>query len=164
MICVSFLLSAKKIEKAGLRKTFRTCCLLYLFGFGISFSVSEIAPGLFRPPQLLTIVLYFSLNIPPLLLLRWYFRKYSFEFEGPHLALPDTLESISSKYGLTKREAEILGHILDGKSSYMIKAELFISLHTVKNHIYHIYQKLGVKNRLQLWQLIRKNTQDRTRK
>jgi LuxR family transcriptional regulator of csgAB operon len=36
-----------------------------------------------------------------------------------------------------------------------IEKALYISPHTVKNHIYNIYQKLGVKNRVQISNLIR---------
>jgi LuxR family transcriptional regulator of csgAB operon len=40
-----------------------------------------------------------------------------------------------------------------------IEKKLYISSHTVKNHIYHIYQKLGVKNRVQISNLIRDHNQ-----
>ena len=36
----------------------------------------------------------------------------------------------------------------------MIGEKLFISTTTVKNHIYHIYQKTGVTNKIQLINLI----------
>ena len=40
--------------------------------------------------------------------------------------------------------------ILDGKSNKEIEDSLFISYHTVKNHVYKLYQKLGVKTRFEL--------------
>jgi DNA-binding CsgD family transcriptional regulator len=40
--------------------------------------------------------------------------------------------------------------ILQGKSNKEIEDVLFISYNTVKNHIYNLYQKLGVKSRGQL--------------
>jgi len=51
---------------------------------------------------------------------------------------------------ITEREAEIIRLILRGKSNREIEAELFISLGTVKNHLYHIYKKLNVRSRTQL--------------
>jgi len=36
-----------------------------------------------------------------------------------------------------------------------IERDLFISPHTVRNHIYNIYQKLGVGSRLQLMNFVR---------
>jgi len=56
----------------------------------------------------------------------------------------------AEKLGLTAREAEIVRLILEGKDSRRITAELFISDHTVKNHLHHVYRKLGLRNRIQL--------------
>ncbi len=55
--------------------------------------------------------------------------------------------------GLTLREVEILGHLARGGTNEQIGAALFISAHTVKTHVYNIFRKLGVNNRLRatLW-------------
>jgi LuxR family transcriptional regulator of csgAB operon len=54
---------------------------------------------------------------------------------------------------LTSREKEILIMIASGAPNLQIAAELCISPNTVKTHIYNIYNKLNVPNRLQavLW-------------
>jgi len=45
--------------------------------------------------------------------------------------------------------------ICKGNSNQDISDSLFISLQTVKDHIHRIYLKTGVKNRVQLTNLIR---------
>jgi len=50
---------------------------------------------------------------------------------------------------LSKREQEILQYIIDGSTYNDIASRLFISMATVKTHIYHIYEKLHVKNKIE---------------
>lgn len=54
---------------------------------------------------------------------------------------------------LTPREKEILVAIASGAGNSDIASEFFISLHTVKSHVYNIYKKIDVRNRLEatLW-------------
>jgi DNA-binding CsgD family transcriptional regulator len=49
--------------------------------------------------------------------------------------------------GLTAREAEVMRLLVDGCSASAIAEELTISVHTARNHIAHVYGKLGVGNR-----------------
>ncbi|OKP85133.1 hypothetical protein A3844_17945 [Paenibacillus helianthi] len=56
---------------------------------------------------------------------------------------------IENKERLTSREEEILGHLVQGMNNKEIAERLFISMHTVKNHITKIYEKLGVSGRAQ---------------
>jgi two-component system nitrate/nitrite response regulator NarL len=48
---------------------------------------------------------------------------------------------------LTPREQEILRLISDGKSLPEIASELYLGLTTVKTHVQHLYEKLGVSDR-----------------
>jgi DNA-binding NarL/FixJ family response regulator/streptogramin lyase len=64
--------------------------------------------------------------------------------------LGESLEGILGTYDLTEREEEILRLVLQGANNKDIERRLFISASTVRNHIYNIYQKLGVGNRLEL--------------
>ncbi len=50
--------------------------------------------------------------------------------------------------GLTMREVEILTHIASGATNEQVASTLFVSPHTVKTHVYNIFRKIGVKNRL----------------
>lgn len=48
---------------------------------------------------------------------------------------------------LTNREMDILRHLDEGKSNKQIAQELHLSLHTIKNHVHRILEKLKVTNR-----------------
>ncbi len=61
---------------------------------------------------------------------------------------------LAEKYKITKREKEVIGLICQGKTNKEIADKLFISVETVKDHNYKIFQKTGVKNRTQLVNLI----------
>jgi DNA-binding CsgD family transcriptional regulator len=58
------------------------------------------------------------------------------------------------RFGISKREADIISMMIKGYSNRSIGEKLFISASTVKNHIYHIYRKTGVDNKIQLFNLI----------
>ena len=50
---------------------------------------------------------------------------------------------------LSERETEVLECLAKGFTNKQIANELFITIGTVKTHLYNIYQKMGVKNRSQ---------------
>jgi LuxR family transcriptional regulator of csgAB operon len=82
----------------------------------------------------------------------WYSRKTLVK----HVLEPgrrmNSLNHVKS-VNLTMREREILTLITSGLSNQTIANDLFISVHTVKTHIYNIYEKINVNNRFQamLW-------------
>ncbi|SDL98772.1 DNA-binding response regulator, NarL/FixJ family, contains REC and HTH domains [Corynebacterium mycetoides] len=51
------------------------------------------------------------------------------------------------KFSLTPRELEVLQHVASGASNREIGLELMLSEATVKSHLVHIYDKLGVRSR-----------------
>jgi DNA-binding NarL/FixJ family response regulator len=51
---------------------------------------------------------------------------------------------------LTRREAEVLRHLLDGHSNRRISRSLRISESTVKNHLHAIFVKLDTRDRTQV--------------
>jgi len=68
-------------------------------------------------------------------------------------AMREASESYSPSdkhYGLTEREREIVGVILDGCSNAAIAGKFAISEKTVKQHLTNIFDKVGVSNRLEL--------------
>jgi two-component system, NarL family, nitrate/nitrite response regulator NarL len=57
------------------------------------------------------------------------------------------LRSTNSAPALTDRESQVLRLIADGKSVPTIAGELFLGVTTVKTHVQHLYEKLGVSDR-----------------
>jgi len=61
---------------------------------------------------------------------------------------------------LTAREQQVLHLLADGLSNFELATVLRLSEHTVKNHLFRIYDKLGVSNRMEavLYALTPRNT------
>ncbi|MBD1556218.1 helix-turn-helix transcriptional regulator [Vibrio sp. S9_S30] len=59
------------------------------------------------------------------------------------------MEDEAIQVDLTRREIEILETLKTGESNIEIADKLFISEHTIKSHLYNIFKKIEVKNRLQ---------------
>jgi DNA-binding NarL/FixJ family response regulator len=55
-----------------------------------------------------------------------------------------------ARLGLTKREVQIIGALVDGQTNKDIANTFGISEYTVKHHLTNIYDKLGVYNRVEL--------------
>ena len=66
-----------------------------------------------------------------------------------------TITEVTEKYELTKREHTILKMLLEGMDNTAICGELSISVNTLKKHILNIYRKLGIKNRVQMFKMIK---------
>jgi ligand-binding sensor domain-containing protein/DNA-binding CsgD family transcriptional regulator len=70
--------------------------------------------------------------------------------QQPLMNIQEGLTPLLGQKKITQREREILVLVLQGKTNKEIEKEFFVSYKTVKSHLYNIYQKMGVKNRLQL--------------
>lgn len=68
-----------------------------------------------------------------------------------------SLEAINhrSPNPLTQREFEILADIFDGKTNQQMAETHFVSLNTIKTHVKHIFDKLGVHSRPEALVLLR---------
>jgi DNA-binding CsgD family transcriptional regulator len=63
------------------------------------------------------------------------------------LGVLDEESSDPSRSPLTSREREVLQLVADGLSGPSVAGALFISQDTVKTHLHHVYEKLGVSGR-----------------
>jgi len=80
-------------------------------------------------------------------------------------ALPPKLagDPLAGAYGISKREGEVIQLVCRGLTNQEIADALFISLKTVKDHNYRIFQKTGVRNRVELVQLVQRLTVEEDR-
>ena len=126
------------------------------FGFFyLAAYTSLILSFLFQPMMeyFFVIVVHLLFNLFLILWLRYSFLPY---YRQSVSAVTDEkiLEGFFKEHGISKREMEIAELILVGKSNKEIQHQLYISPHTVKNHIYSLYQKAGVQSRGQLIHLL----------
>jgi DNA-binding CsgD family transcriptional regulator len=49
--------------------------------------------------------------------------------------------------GLTPREAELLGHLAAGDDTHAVARRMFLSPHTVQDHLKAVFAKAGVNSR-----------------
>jgi DNA-binding CsgD family transcriptional regulator len=68
---------------------------------------------------------------------------------------PSSFIAFCAKYGISKRESEVITEISKGLTNKDIAEKLFISLQTVKDHTHRIYLKTGVRNRTELANLVK---------
>jgi DNA-binding NarL/FixJ family response regulator len=103
---------------------------------------------------LLLSICVFFLNMLPIKYMKGFIKKVFPDYRNSQVTDEDR-QRLMAKYKISRREAEIIQLICLGKSNKDIEDELYISIQTVKDHIYNIYKKTGVKNRVQLTNLFR---------
>jgi two-component system nitrate/nitrite response regulator NarL len=64
--------------------------------------------------------------------------------------LPTGADDRQKSFGLTRRELEIVAAIVEGCTNRDIAQKFSLSEDTVKHHLTHVFDKLGVSNRLEL--------------
>ena len=143
---ISLLVQRSIIQEKGRRKVITSFACFYLICV-VAISVAFLMDFAFE--WFFVAILLLLMNLFPFLWIKRFFLEYYGEtlpiaFHGV------VLEKIIDEHHISNREKEILELILQGKSNREIKDILCISIHTVRNHIYNLYQKLGVKSRGQL--------------
>lgn len=132
--------------------------------------------GFIRAPMDLTIIIWMAINAVNLV---YSYRKIirpAFETEAglpqepPGSAEPaaqvqppvirDRIEEVREQYQLTPREKEVVELIYRGRTNREIAEMLFLSESTVKTHVYNIFRKMGVKNRVGIHCIINEETME----
>jgi len=162
MVIIYLFIKSGKISDSDQGRALRIFGILYIaiFLYALAFTLG-IKPVSYLPQSLFLFIL-FAMQLLPLLHWKWFLKRRQAEFIPPGAGGLgeewNDLAAFLSRTKISQRETEIIRLLLKGKSNKEIEDELFISVHTVRNHVYNIYQKLGVKNRVELVNLIRNST------
>jgi DNA-binding CsgD family transcriptional regulator len=145
--CLQLVARAARMAAGPRRRSLRGLGVLYLAVFAVILGSLAFA-WLRASGQTQNQVLFNSalLVVYNLLPLTWILR---FQPRGP-IEGPSRLD----RYGITAREREIIELICEGKINREIADRLFISVATVKDHNYNIFKKTGVRNRVELVNLV----------
>jgi DNA-binding CsgD family transcriptional regulator len=136
-------------KQRGKKKAIRVFVFLYILKYGLL----ALEPVWGKPFGILSgaMLLILANTIPVYWLKVWFVKHYA---EGYDEETRRNLSDLVQAYGISNRELEIIELILKGKSNKEIEDMLFISFSTVKNHIYNIYQKMGINSRGQLMAMV----------
>ena len=64
------------------------------------------------------------------------------------------MDEMSREFGLSPRQAEVLGLLAKGRDVRFISEEFVVSTSTVKSHVYMLYRKLGIHSQQELISLV----------
>ncbi|MBE9511525.1 MAG: helix-turn-helix transcriptional regulator [Bacteroidetes bacterium] len=148
---------SNRIEDKDSKRISKSFALFYILCNSLSllalvFIMQINMPQLLRWSIQLFILFLFILT--PFLWIKFVFIKYA---QTMSRLMNSNVSSLYTKYNISAREQEIIQFLINGKGNNEIKEELFISYHTVKNHLSNIYRKLNVKNRHELVHLFMKS-------
>ncbi|PKL11788.1 MAG: hypothetical protein CVV50_05225 [Spirochaetae bacterium HGW-Spirochaetae-6] len=117
---------------------------------GLLYLDSKLLKNLFTPKDL-EILRVFTSQVALILQGAILFTR-SQQASNPDQDFTDTPRAhmLCKKYKISDREKDIISLLLKGHKNSQISKLLFISPSTVKVHIYNIYQKIEVKNRIEL--------------
>ena len=98
----------------------------------------------------LVLVLVYTLLVASLLVRRKEVAPSVAPDEAVRSGIEEICAEVSTRYGLTPREGDVLQLLARGRSVPFIADELHISQSTTKGHVRHIYEKVGVASKQEL--------------
>ncbi len=153
---VYIIYQTKFIYEQNFRKAIKLLVLIFLIPMGLGF-LKWLAGNIIDESTFIEKLsipfLVFLMNGMMIIWLIFYSNKVNnFKVLGNEKSENKT-EDLIQKYGISKREMEVIELICEGCSNKEIADRLFISVDTVKDHNSRIYLKTEVKNRTQLAKL-----------
>ena len=129
-------------------RAFSTSLFLSFYLIALSMLFLQNFVG-FKHQNVFVAAIILSMNLFPMLWSTWLLKTKHRNHFSMNIC-PENIERLVSEYNISDREREIFECILQGLTNKEIQERLFISPHTVKNHNYNLYKKLGVGNRGEL--------------
>jgi DNA-binding CsgD family transcriptional regulator len=124
--------------------------LFFVFGSVLVLNIFEILGSLSQASYLVMMPgLVIIVNLAALARLK-NFITMMFPSETSPVGSSPTWRSLCEELAITPREEQIIQLICGGMSNKEIEEKLFLSHNTIKEYVYRIYKKTGVKNRVQL--------------
>ena len=144
----------RSLNDINQRNAYRWFAIWYLIIMTMTI-ISILLSSKLEVAGLLFVTVLTSFHLVPVLFLNIYLdRFYVLTVEKGNFE--DNLTAFSKKYEISNREAEIIELICKGMSNQEISDSLYISLQTVKDHVHRIFVKTGVRNRIQLSNMVDK--------
>ena len=152
---VKSFVSSFKLESSARKKLIYKFTLMYiLLGIYVLFQVyGVINENTLQIPYHIYTMLWYT---PHIIILYRYSRKYL----KPVNAMMDRIERLANEFSLTRRESEVVNLINAGLSNDRIAKNMKVSKKTADNHISNIYMKLGIKNRVELVNMLMYKTNE----
>lgn len=73
--------------------------------------------------------------------------------EARAAARREAIDRLAAEHNLGEREKEVLALLLEGKSASEVARDMVVANGTVKSHIRHVYKKLGIHSREELFEM-----------
>lgn len=147
IICMWVVTKSSNYTSNGRKKKI----IIYGWLFSIDFLIIILLTALNSKGSLLLLsIASLATNILILFSINQFMNLFNDEAVNVSSDMNDPLHRHAEYFNISKREQEVLTLILKGNSNKEIENILAISSHTVKNHIYSIFQKTGVSSRGQL--------------
>jgi len=145
-----FLSKCETIEHIEFQRQSRLLGWSYLIGYAVYAAPYYLSYFIHLSWYLaLSPYIYYLMHLVPLYFV-WRIAQLPCSPNDTEIVIPNNFESVIKRFEISNREQVVLELILKGKNNQQIADQLCISPNTVRNHIYNIYGKTRVKNRIQL--------------
>jgi DNA-binding CsgD family transcriptional regulator len=150
------LLGGRRLGMLGnrtLENALKVFFAMALVGFPIAI-LQYIHPKSYMPHYLENPLMFFAVSLLSLIFAVRYFDQPAFLERG------SVTDAFRSRFSITDRESDVVKALIEGLSNNQIAERLFLSPRTIESHLYNIFQKTNVKNRIQLVNLLLTNQRE----